>query len=259
MLAALACRCVEHAEQGVQLCAEVVGVGALLDPPMEEIGFPEAGVVAVEQEQDAGQHHRGSLHALVLVGVCLQGQVVADGLVGLVTDHRLIQLRHELGGVDGGVLLFTPCDGLVPGQKQHRVEVVWHLVDRELDVACLFAEFVDADPGEVGDDDVLGELVLADRTPGEIVESLGLGLVQVETEGLGFAEEHPGLEHINRTAIAGGSADCVSLEQVYAGSVDIEAGQQIRPEGLGETRLSASNSVATPPSDTVGPVSRELS
>ena len=111
------------------------------------------------------------------------------------------------------------------------------LVDSELDVASVFTELVNADALEVGDDHVLGELVLSNGTAGQVVLSLRLGLVQVDAEGLGFADEHPGLEHVDRAFVARSGADSFALEQVDPGGVDVEAREQVRPERLREARL----------------------
>src|SRR5699024_12636598 len=59
-----------------------------------------------------------------------------------------------------------------------------------------------------------------------------VSLVQVDTEGLGLADDFAGDEHVNLAGVAGGGSFRAALIQVKVAGVDAEAGQEGTPELL---------------------------
>src|SRR5699024_9142318 len=74
----------------------------------------------------------------------------------------------------------------------------------------------------------------------------------------GFADEHPGLEHIDRALVSRSGANRFALEQVDPGGVDVETREQVGPERLRKARLGTGDLVLAPPGDAFRPMSRKI-
>lgn len=105
-------------------------------------------------------------------------------------------------------------DGVPAGQEHQLVHVIRGLVDGELGYPAGLAQALDADAGEVGDEHVLGPLVLADGAASEVVQCLLVGGVEVSAEGLGLAQGDAGPEEVDVAGPAGGGAGGAAFEQV---------------------------------------------
>ena len=248
---------VEHAEERVELGAEVVGGGVPLHPTLEQVGLPQAGVVSVEQEQQPGEQDRGLLGGeLLLFGVL--GGLLAHGHVHLVPDEGGEHGGHQLRGRDGGLLFLGLGHGVPAGQKHQLVHVIGGVLHRELGHPAGLAQTFDTDAGEVGDQHVLGPLVLTDGSASQVVQGLVVGDVEVRAQGLGLAQGDTGPEEVDVAGPTGGGARGPALEQVDALGDHLEGAQQVGPELLGEGLLRVGLSIGPPAVDALTPGMSEV-
>ena len=91
---------------------------------------------------------------------------------------------------------------------------------------------------EVGADNIGRHVRVRDSTAQQVIEGLGVGVVERDAEGLGLTYDLAGHEHVNLAGAPRRGAFSTALVQVQIAGVDAEAVEQISPELLVVTRFS---------------------
>ena len=220
---------VEDAEEAVEVHAEVgaVGRGLVFEVKAEGVALEDAGVLGEEAEEDADEE------ALQIV------TAVAAGFDGVV------QVAHDGDGFEVDRVLVLELVLFVAGDERESVDVPVELSQGELDggdaelveereVALVVGlQIVDGDAGEVGEDDVAGDFLLATLADeiADVAEGLGLRLAEVATEALVFDQQDAGPEEVDEAAVAGDLLDRL-LKAGHELATQAEDLEELVPEGL---------------------------
>ena len=128
-----------------------IGGGALFDQVLKLAALKDAGVFGEQAEQQADQ-----IDFQLMAGV-------TDGL------ELVVQPAHAFRGLDVDRVLFFIGRGLIPGDEAEPPDVFIELFQGEFMLPAFF-QVIEAEAGEVGNEDIAGQVSVLDA--GEIV--LGL-------------------------------------------------------------------------------------
>ncbi len=211
---ALVFRRVEHLKHLRELRAEVcaIGRGALFYPGTERAGgLEDAGVFGEQAEQQAHQQH---FERMALVTRRLE---------------RIVQPAHALGGLDVDRVLRR--DGLraVTGDEGEMLDALVQVGEFEFGLGVVF-EIVETEAREVGDEHIFRQVAFLDA--GEIIERLGVGLVQILAARLVFDQQHALPEQVDVALPVAELLDRL-LEAGDALAVYAEDVEELHPERFG--------------------------
>ena len=206
-------RLVEHRKPLRQLGAHVgaVGAGVVFEEQLEGVFLEDGRVFGKQTEQDAHEQH---FQLVAVVAAAQQG---------------VVQLTHQLGRLNVGGVLGAVLALLVAREEREQVQVLVELLQREV-VAGVFVEVVEAEAGEVGDEDVLGQLVVLEA--GEVVFGLLHGLFQVAPPAFVLHEQGALPEQVHEALPPIELLDG-HLKRGHAPPLDIEHMKKLNPERLG--------------------------
>ena len=97
-----------------------------------------------------------------------------------------------------------------------------------------------------------------DSTAQQVIEGLGVGVVERDAEGFGLTYDFAGHEHVNLAGTPRRGAFSAALVQVQIAGVDAEAVEQVSPELLVVTRLGRGPVFCFPLLNVVKPPEFEL-
>ena len=90
---------------------------------------------------------------------------------------------------------------------------------------------------EVGADNIGRHVRVRDSTAQQIIQSLGISIIERDAEGLSLAYDFARHKHVDLAGAPRRSAFSAALVQVQVAGVDTEAVEQVTPELLVVTRL----------------------
>ena len=107
-----------------------------------------------------------------------------------------MQFAHLFGHLDVNGIFILVGPFRIAGNEAEAVDVTGKIGEGKF-LLCTCLQIVETESGEVGNEDVLGKLLL--RNTGEIVQGLLIGLVQILAPGLMFDDEHAFQKEVNGT------------------------------------------------------------
>ncbi|MFZ2631678.1 MAG: hypothetical protein WA081_15295 [Desulfosalsimonadaceae bacterium] len=210
---ALVLGCVQQMKQRGEMVAQIAPVfmGALLQILLKLLALKDAGVVGKQAKQQANQ-------------------VMFQGVAGIADIFQLVvQAAHALGGLDIDRVLLPDGVGLVSGDKAEKLHLFVQVFQFKIVLGVVF-QIVKTEPGEVGNNDVLGQVPLFQA--GEIIEGLLMGAVKILAPGFVLDEQHSFPEQINIPVTAVDFLHAL-FKTSHTAAADAEYMKKLVPESFG--------------------------